>query len=55
MARSGATWPADLLTAAESASPVQAVEAVTRELAPALDARRVSFLSPTSAAGRWSG
>jgi serine phosphatase RsbU (regulator of sigma subunit) len=33
-----------MLTAAEDASPVQAVEAVTRELAAALDAFSVSFL-----------
>jgi serine phosphatase RsbU (regulator of sigma subunit) len=33
-----------MLTAAENASPVQAVEAVTRELAAALDARSISFL-----------
>ncbi|MDG4820570.1 PP2C family protein-serine/threonine phosphatase [Asanoa sp. WMMD1127] len=35
---------ADLLTAAENASPVEAVEAVTRELGAALGARAVSFL-----------
>ena len=33
-----------MLTAAENASPVQAVEAVTRQLAKTLDARTVSFL-----------
>jgi serine phosphatase RsbU (regulator of sigma subunit) len=33
-----------MLAAAEDASPVEAVEAVTRELAAALDARSVSFL-----------
>jgi hypothetical protein len=33
-----------MLTAVEDASPVQAVEAVTRELGAALNARSVSFL-----------
>jgi len=33
-----------MLTAVEDASPVQAVEAVTRELGAALEARSVSFL-----------
>jgi hypothetical protein len=33
-----------MLAAAENASPVEAVEAVTRELSAALGARTVSFL-----------
>ncbi|WP_433796419.1 PP2C family protein-serine/threonine phosphatase [Actinoplanes sp. CA-252034] len=41
---SGEAALAAMLTAAEDASPVQAVEAVTRELGVALHARAVSFL-----------
>lgn len=44
MEQRGAAALDSMLTAAEDASPVQAVEAVTRELAAALGARSVSFL-----------
>ena len=44
MEQTGAASLDSMLTAAEDASPVQAVEAVTRELAAALNARSVSFL-----------
>lgn len=40
----GGAWLAGILAAAENDSPVQAVEAVTRELAAVIDVRSVSFL-----------